>query len=150
MHDTPMHTNVGNVFGNFFQFWNNSDFSDFTQKCNFSVNYLRNWIQCLKCLEGSHMQHISNRFSDVTFIILENGNIDGGGRECHFSLTILNENCWLLSLRIDFSSTIDARIEKHECMVPLSIVIMATHLKFFSNLPFWYNSDFSDFTPKCK
>ena len=24
---------------NFSQFWNNSDFSDFTQKCNFSVNY---------------------------------------------------------------------------------------------------------------
>ena len=27
-------------------------------------------------------------------ITLENGNIDGGGGECNFSLTILKENCF--------------------------------------------------------
>ena len=33
--------------------------------------------------------------------------------------------------------TIDARIDKHACMVPLSVVIVATYLKFVSNFPFW-------------
>ena len=58
-------------------------------------------------------------------ITLKNGNIDGRGGECNFSLTILKEKCLLLQLPINFS--IDARIEKHACMVPQSIVIMATH-----------------------
>ena len=35
-----------------FQFWNDSDFSDFTQKCNFSVNFTRNWLNILKCIGG--------------------------------------------------------------------------------------------------
>ena len=33
-----------------FQFWNNSDFSDFTQKCNFSGNFSRNWFKFFKCM----------------------------------------------------------------------------------------------------
>ena len=82
-------------------------------------------------------QKISKRVLSCDFqITLKNGNIDEGGRECNFSLTILKENCLLLQLTINFSHTIDARIEKHACMVPLSIVIMATYLKFVSNRPF--------------
>ena len=50
-----------------FQFWNNSDFSDFTQKCNFSVNFSRNWLTYFKCMGRSHIQHISNGFYQVTF-----------------------------------------------------------------------------------
>ena len=75
-------------FFSVFQFWKNSDFSDFTQKCNFSVNHLRNLLELFKCMGGSHIHHISNRFYHVI-------------------------------------------------------------IKFFSNLPFWYNSDFSDFRQKC-
>ena len=50
-------------------------------------------------------------------VTLKNRNIDGGGGECNFSLTILKVNCLLLQLPINFSHTIDAtctcRIEKH-------------------------------------
>ena len=49
-----------------FQFWYNSDFSDFTQKCNFSVNFSRNWFKFFKCMGESHIHHISNRFYHVT------------------------------------------------------------------------------------
>ena len=72
-------------------------------------------------------------------ITLKNGNIGGGGTECNFSLTILNENCLLLQLPINSSHTIDARIEKHACMVPLSVVIMGSYVKFVSNHPFLWN-----------
>ena len=44
-------------------------------------------------------------------ITLKNENIDRGGGDCNFSLTILKENCLLLQLPINFSHTIDARIE---------------------------------------
>ena len=54
-------------FFSIFQFCNNSDFSDFTPKCNFSVNYSRNWLKLFMCIGGSHMQHISNGFHLVTF-----------------------------------------------------------------------------------
>ena len=46
------------------------------------------------------------------------------------------ENCLLLQLPINISHTIDTRIEKHVCMVPLSVVIVATYLKIVSNCPF--------------
>ena len=49
-----------------FQFWNNSDFSDFTQKCNFSGNFSRNWFKFFKCMGESHIHHISNGFYHVT------------------------------------------------------------------------------------
>ena len=43
-----------------FQFWHNSDFSDFTQKCNFSVNYYWNCLKICKCMGGggSHINHV--------------------------------------------------------------------------------------------
>ena len=47
------------------------------------------------------------------------------------------------------SYTIDARITKTICMIPLCIQMLATYLKFFSVFQFWNNSDFSDFTQKC-
>ena len=49
-----------------FQFWNNSDFSDFTQKCNFSGHFSRNWFKFFKCMGESHIHHISNGFYHVT------------------------------------------------------------------------------------
>ena len=67
-----------------------------------------------KVYGGSHMQHISNGFYCVTLrspskmeILME------GAGDCNFSLTILKENCLFLQLPINFSHTIDARIEKH-------------------------------------
>ena len=102
-----------------------------------------------KCMGGCYIHHISNRFCHVTFRSpSKNGNIDGGAGECNFSLKILKENWLLLHLPNNFSHTIDAWIEKHACMVPIRIVIMATYLQFISNSPFWWNSDFSDFTQK--
>ena len=75
-------------------------------------------------------------------ITSENGNIDGGG-------WILKENCLLLQFTSISSYTIDARITKPICMIPLCIQMLATYLKFFYILQFWNNSDFSHFTPKC-
>ena len=51
----------------YFQFWNNSDFSDFTQNCNFSGNLSRNWFKFYKCMGECHIHHISNGFYRVTF-----------------------------------------------------------------------------------
>ena len=48
-----------------------------------------------------------------------------------------------------FPYTIDARITKPICMIPLCIQMVATYLKFFLVFQFCNNSDFSDFTPKC-
>ena len=45
-----------------------------------------------------------------------------------FLIDNFERNCLLLQLPINFYHTIDARIEKHACMVPLSIVIVATYL----------------------
>ena len=66
----------------------------------------------------------------------------GGGR-------ILKENCLLLQFTSISSYTIDARITKPICMIPLCIQMVATYLKFFYIFQFWNNSDFSDFTQKC-
>ena len=54
----------------------------------------------------------------------------GGGGECNFSLTILKENCLLLQIPINSSYTVDARITKPICMIPLCIQMLATYLKF--------------------
>ena len=43
-------------------------------------------------------------------------------------------------------NTIDARIIKPICMIPLCIQMVATYLKFFYIFQFWKHSDFSDFT----
>ena len=56
--DNTSSTDVGNVF---------EIFSDFIQKCNFSVNYLRDLLEFFYIYGGSHMQHISNGFYLVTF-----------------------------------------------------------------------------------
>ena len=53
---------------------NNSDFIDFTQKCNFSVNFSKNF----KCMRGSHKHQLSNGFYHQ--ITIKKRNIDGGGR----------------------------------------------------------------------
>ena len=86
----------------------------------------------------SYTSYIKRVLSCDFQITIKNRSIDGGGPggECNFSLTILKENCLLLQLPINFSHTIDARIEKHACMVPLSVVIVATYLKFVSYCPF--------------
>ena len=70
-----------------FQFWNNSDFSDFTQKCNFSGNFSQNWFKFFKYEGKSHSSYIKRVLSCDFQITSENGNIDGGGR-------ILKENCY--------------------------------------------------------
>ena len=80
---------------------------------------------------GSYTTYTKRVLSCDFQITLENGNIDG----CNFLLTILKESSLLLQLPINSSYAIDARIEKHVYMVPLSIVSMTTHLKHFSNLP---------------
>ena len=51
-----------------------------------------------KCMGGSHIKRVLSCNFQIT---LENGNIDGGGRECNFSLTIMKENCLLLQLPIN-------------------------------------------------
>ena len=64
----------------YFQFWNNSDFSDFTPKCNFSGNLSRNWFKFFKCMGGmSYTSYIKRVLSCDFQITSENGNIDGGG-----------------------------------------------------------------------
>ena len=135
-----MHTDGGNVFEIFLHLpvLKNSDFSDFTQKCNFSGNLSRNYFKFFKCM------------GDVIYIIIlyqtgfimwlsdppppANGNIDGGGGR------ILKEICLLLQFTSIFC-TIDARITKLICMIPLCIQMMATYLKFFYVFQFWNNSD---------
>ena len=61
---------------------------------------------------------------------------------------ILKENCLLLQFTSISSYTIDARINKPICMIPLWIQMVATYLKFFYIFQFWNNADFSDFTQK--
>ena len=131
MHDTPMHTDVGNVIEiclrlpvlKYFRF------SDFTQK--FLCELFKKLVKKLSVL----LLVICNIYQTGFIIWLldhpEIGNIDIGGGKCNFSLTILKENFLLLQLPINFSENSDARIGKHACMVPISIVIMATHLKKF-------------------
>ena len=69
-----------------------SDLSDFTTKCDFSLNYLRNLLEFFKCMGESYAIHIKPvSFCDFQ-ITLENGNFDRWkGRNCTFSLTILEE-----------------------------------------------------------
>ena len=55
----------------------------------------------------------------------------------------------LLQFTIISSYTVDARITKPICMIPLYIQMVATYLKFFYIIQFWNNADFRDFTPKC-
>ena len=106
----------------------------------FFCELFKTFVKHFKCMGGggeSHATYIKRVLLCDFQITLKHGNIDiDGGGGCYFSLTILKENCLLLQLPINFSHTIDARIEKHTCMVPLNIVIIATHLNFFSNFPF--------------
>ena len=92
--------------------------------CELSMIFLK---ICM-CMGESYTSYIKRVLSCDFQITLKNRNIDGGGGECNYSLTILKEICLLLQLPINFSHT--------ACMVPLSIVIVATYLKFFSNRPF--------------
>ena len=87
--------------------------------CEFFTTSVKKIGKKKKCVGGSHIQHKSKQVFSCDFqITLKNRNMDGGGGECNFSLTILKENCFLLQLPIDFSHTIDARIEKHGCIIP--------------------------------
>ena len=63
----------------YFQFLNNSDFSDFTQKCNFSGNLSRNLFKFLSVWGMSYTSYIKQVLSCDFQITPENGNIDGGG-----------------------------------------------------------------------
>ena len=137
-----MYLDVGNVFEIFLRlpvFFYNSYFSDFIQKCNLSVNFSRNRLKFLKCMGGgSYTTYIKRVLSCYFQITLKNGNIDGGGGECNFLLTILKENCLLLQLPINSSYTVDARITKPICMIPLCIQMLATCLKFVYVFQFCY------------
>ena len=64
-------------------------------------------------------------------------NLRPGQYDDYFYPALLPETrCFFyFGLTID-SHTIDARIEKHACKVPLSFVIVATYLEFVSNHPF--------------
>ena len=85
--------------------------------CELFMKLFKNWS-----VYGGGMSYASyiKRVLSCDFqIILKNRNIDGGGGECNFSLTILKESCLLLQLSINFTHTIDARTDKHACMVSL-------------------------------
>ena len=90
----------------------------------------------------SYTSYIKRVLSCDFQITSENGNINGGGR-------ILKENCLLLQFTSISSYSIDARITKPICMIPLCIQMVATYLKFFYYFQFWNNSDLNDFTQKC-
>ena len=101
----------------FSQFWNNSDFSDFTPKCNFSVNFSRNWLNFFEVYGGkSYTTYIKRVLSCDLQITLENRNLDGGGQ-------ILKEICLLLQLPINSSDTVDARITKPLCELFMELFI---------------------------
>ena len=68
-------------FFSIFQFCNNSDFSDFTQKCNFSIFFTKLVKFCLMYWGKSYTTYIKQVLSCDFQIILENGNLDGGGGE---------------------------------------------------------------------
>ena len=61
-----------------------------TQKCNFSVNFSRNWLNFFSFFTTYIKRVLSSDFQ----ITLKNGNIDGGGGECYFILTILKIVCY--------------------------------------------------------
>ena len=96
----------------------------------------------------SYTKHIKRVLSCDFQITLKNGNIDVGGGECNFTLTIFF-NCLLLQLPIKSSYIVYARITKPIYMIPLYIQMLVKYLKFFYVFQFWKNSDFSDFTQKC-
>ena len=56
-------TNLKFFYYVYFQFWNNSDFSDFTQKCNFSRNLSRNWFKFFMCMGMSYTSYIKRVLS---------------------------------------------------------------------------------------
>ena len=113
-----------------FQFWNNSDFSDFTQKCNFSGNFSRNWFKFFKCMGES------------LYIIYQTG----------FIMWLPDPlRKWKYRWRgADFERKLFVTsVFFHGQFLPLYIQMVATYLKFFYIFQFWNNSDFSDFTQKC-
>ena len=123
--DTPMHRDGGNIFEIFLHLpvLKKSDFSEFTPKCNFS-EYLRNYFNFLSVWGMHYTSYIKRVLSCDFQITLANGNIDGGGGS-------LKENCLLLQFTSISFYTIDARITKLICMIPLCIQMVATYLKFF-------------------
>ena len=72
----------------------------------------------------SYTSYIERVLSCDFQITTQNGNIDGGG-------LILKENCLSLQFTSIFSCTIDARITKLICMIPLCIQMVAMYLIFF-------------------
>ena len=95
-----------------------------TQKCNFSVNFSRNWLNLFSFFTTYIKRVLSCDFQ----ITLKNGNIDGGGRRMLFHIDNF-ENCLLLQLPINFY-TVDARITDPICMIPLCIQMLAIYLNF--------------------
>ena len=77
----------------------------------------------------SYTSYIKRVLSCDFQITSGNGNIDGGGR-------ILKENCLLLQFTSISSYTIDARITKPICMIPLCIQMVATYFKFYTSSSF--------------
>ena len=122
-----MHTDGGNVFEIFLRF-------PVLKKIQILVILPKNVISLgiyhgigsnFKVYGGMSYTSCIKRVLSCDFqITSKNGNIDGGGR-------ILKENCLLLQFTSMSSYTIDARIAKPICMIPLCIQMVATYLKFF-------------------
>ena len=94
----------------------------------FLFEFLKKFVKNFSVRGKSYATYIKRVLSCDFQITLKKGNIDGGGGEDNFSLTILKENCLVLQLPINFSHTIDTRIKKHACTV---LLIVTTHLNFF-------------------
>ena len=93
-------------------------------------------------MHDTHMHTVTFLSCDFQ-IILENGNIDGGGGG-----RILKKICYFSNPSTP-PTLFYARITKLICMIPLWIQMVATFLKYFYVFQFWNNSDFSDFIQKC-
>ena len=109
-----------------FQLWKNSDLSDFAQKCNFSGNLSRSKFKFFECMGGGGVIYIIYQTGFITWL-------SDHPRKWKYRWRgrILKENCLLLHFTSIFSCTIDARITKLICIMPLCIQMVATYLKFF-------------------
>ena len=110
MNGSPKHYDICYTFEIFaptFYFDIILDFSDFSQKCNYSVNYKINCLKLLGWIAGKHMQHVSNGSYNMTLSSHPRMDILNLGAEVFF------KEIWsILQLPINFSYTIDARFVK--------------------------------------
>ena len=81
------------------KFWIDSDFSDFTQKCNFSVIYSWNWLKFLSVLEGggSYTSYIK-RVLSCDFQISPKWKYWWRGRRMQFLIDNFERNLFVTSV----------------------------------------------------